>query len=149
MNQSVAFYETLGATRAGTVEIGARITQLTVGDGSLDLLANENTQMPDVGSRAYLILVVSADGSIDRIHQACKDQGFAFGFEVRDDGFGRFFLVHDPDGYRLTINERAETRRHRNTGNDRRLFFVLDDKHVVDRVPGGLPCPRSVPLLPS
>lgn len=87
------------APHALALSNSARITQLTVGDGTLDLRANEHTQMPDVGSRAHLILVVSADGFPDRIHQVCKDQGFAFVFEIRDDGFGRFFLVHDPDGY--------------------------------------------------
>lgn len=30
-----------------------------------------------------------------------------FGAEISDDGFGRFFWVRDPDGYPVTINEKA------------------------------------------
>lgn len=106
MARSVAFDELFGCERR-TGEINEHVNELMVGDGSLVLRSSEDGPMPDIGSRAYLILVVPADGSIDRIQQACKDQGFAFGFEIRDDGFGRFFLVHDPDGYPVTIDERA------------------------------------------
>lgn len=107
MTRSVAFYELLGCVRSDTGEMNEHVNELMVGDGRLGLRANGEGPLPDIGSRAYLILVVPADGSLDRIHQACKEHGVDFGFDIRDDGFGRFFLVHDPDGFPVTINERA------------------------------------------
>ncbi len=52
-----------------------------------------------------MILNVPADGLLDRVHQACTDQGFEIGGEIADIGFGRFFWVRDPDGFPVTINE--------------------------------------------
>jgi len=56
------------------------------------------------------LVTVPADGSTDRVHRACMDQGFEIGDEVRDIGSGRFFRVRDPDGFRVTIDEQAAWR---------------------------------------
>lgn len=107
MQRSIAFYETLGLTRDHDGEIDKNWNGFPVGDGTLALHIHENGSMPEIGGRADLTLVVPVDGSLDRVHQVCRDRGIEFGAETQDDGFGRFFWVKDPDGYPVTINEQA------------------------------------------
>lgn len=68
-------------------------------------VTNGDGPMPNVGSCASLVLVVPDDGTLDRVHRACKEHSIDFGFER----FGRFFMVNvnDTDGFPVTINERA------------------------------------------
>ncbi len=109
MKRSVAFYETLGLVRDGQEadEPNQDLNEFAIGDGTLALHRHRDGPLPDVGGRADMILTVPADGSLDRVYRACLDRGFENGGEIADIGFERFFWVRDPDGFPVTINERA------------------------------------------
>ncbi|MEW5421674.1 VOC family protein [Amorphus sp. 3PC139-8] len=50
---------------------------------------------------------VAEAGHIDAICQAWTAKGVGIAFPPTDLGFGRSFMVHDPDGHRLRVYARA------------------------------------------
>ncbi len=105
MARSVAFYEALGLERSG--EIDPMWTEFAIGGSRFALHGPAGDDLPVLGGRADVILDVPADGTLDRLIETCRSEGFSLGAEIKDIGFGRFFWVKDPDGLPVTLIERS------------------------------------------
>ena len=100
MARSVAFYESLGLQRATTGDPDPHWNEFDLGDARLALHYGMGEELPPVGGRIDVFLVVPADGTLDRLHERIGE-----GKDIADVGFGRHFGVKDPDGQPIVLLE--------------------------------------------
>lgn len=105
MEQSVAFYESLGFTRKG--EMNPMWNEFVFGDAIFALHGVTSDDLPQVSNRLTLNLNVDRD-ELERLYSLCEERGYALGSPIHDIGFGRFFWVKDPDGLPVQFNEKQE-----------------------------------------
>lgn len=102
---STAFYRALGlAERTG--ETSRSWASLMGEGGDLGLhIASASTTAADADAVSLQFTV--ADGALERARIQLVTAGYEPG-AIMDETFGRFFVVADPDGYRIQVNELPE-----------------------------------------
>lgn len=102
MEESVAFYETLGLQREVDGDIDQWWNAFTLGSGSLALHWNNHQELPPTGGNPDLNLSVPATG-FDAIYANVASLNPS---EINTlQGMGRYFVLIDPNGVRVQINE--------------------------------------------
>jgi catechol 2,3-dioxygenase-like lactoylglutathione lyase family enzyme len=102
MERAVAFYESLGFRRQG--EASPMWTEFAFGDAIFALHRAMSAELAPPSDRLTLNITVDGD-TLDRLHATCEQRGYPLGGPIQDIGFGRFFIVTDPDGLPVQFTE--------------------------------------------
>lgn len=102
--RAVRFYGALGLTLRPHAPLadGMRWAEIDLGDATLAL--HGWAPLPEPSGRLELHFSV-ATGELDAIFARAEAAGLSVAGPIRDEGFGRFFVLHDPDGLAVQINE--------------------------------------------
>ncbi len=102
--RSVAFYESLGFERQGSVR--PRWAAFTFGETLFALHGTMTGELDPPSDRVTINIVVSRE-ELDRLHALCEERGYEITGPIDDVGFGPFFRVLDPDGLPIQFNTRT------------------------------------------
>lgn len=101
MAASVAFYEQLGLTRKVGGEVDPWWNEFALGDAALALHWNQGNELPTTSNPELHLQIAAIE--FDALYQASASLQPSALQEL--EGMGRYFVLTDPNGVRVQINE--------------------------------------------